>query len=104
VTADDFARWRPYTASLQRGPAVRRLFTFGFGQTDPRTGESLSNCYVWVEADDIEAARHVMVERFGHRYPDGKALGNWAFDYPDEDAAGVARYGLHEIPLEMEDR
>jgi hypothetical protein len=76
---------------------VRRLFTFGFGQTDPLTGESLANCYVWVEADDREAARRIMLDRFGR----AETGGNWAFDYPDEDAAGVHRYGMREITLEV---
>lgn len=72
------------------------IFTFGYGQTDPRTGMSLANRYVRVEAADRDAAAERMIDRFGHRYP-GRALGNWAFDYPDEDAAGVERYGLVEI-------
>lgn len=72
------------------------IFTFGFGQTDPLTGASLANRYVKVEAPDRDTAAEAMLDRFGNRYP-GKALGNWAFDYPDEDAAGVERYGLVEI-------
>lgn len=71
---------------------MRRLFTFGFGQTDPLTGESLADCYVWVEAADLGVARQLMLNRFG-----GEHVGNWAFDYPDGEAAGVDRYGLREI-------
>jgi hypothetical protein len=72
------------------------IFTFGYGQTDPLTGKSLADRYVRVEAPDRNAAAERMLDRFGNRYP-GHALGNWAFDYPDEDAAGVERYGLVEI-------
>ena len=72
---------------------MRRLFTFGFGQYDPLTGESLADCYVWVASDDLNAARRFMVDRFGRV----GYSGNWAFDYPDEDSAGVARFGLREI-------
>lgn len=71
------------------------IFTFGFGQSDPRTGNSLANRYVRVEAADLDAAKRRMVARFGNVSP--TCAGNWAFDYPDEDAAGVDRYRLIEI-------
>lgn len=74
------------------------IFTFGFGQRDPRTGDSLANRYVRVEADDVEAARILMLTRFGR--VGASNAGNWAFDYPDEEAAGVDRYELIEIDFD----
>jgi len=71
------------------------IFTFGFGQTDPLTGRALANRYVRVEADDVEAARLKMLDRFGNRYHG--CAGNWAFDYPTEDDAGVDRWHLIQI-------
>lgn len=76
---------------------MRRLFTFGFGQTDPKTGRALDNRYVWVEGSSVEDCRRQMLDRFGRRY---HGAGNWAFDYPDAEAAGVERHRLIEIDLE----
>lgn len=76
------------------------IFTFGYGQVDPRTGRPLADCYVVVDVDkdatgrpDLQAARRQMLNRFGN----AGGAGNWAFDYPDEEAAGVARYRLTQI-------
>ena len=70
------------------------LFTFGYGQTDPKTNWSLDNKYVWVVAENKEEAKEKMLERFGHK---GNGFGNWAFDYDDEQSAGVHKYNLTEI-------
>lgn len=79
------------------------IFTFGFGQIDPRTGRHLDNCFVEVELhpqlgllDAVEHARRQMLARFGGH----ERGGNWAFDYRDREAAGVARYDLTEIDFE----
>lgn len=63
------------------------IFTFGFGHTHPRTGESLANCFIRIRGTR-EAARAEMVKRFALK---------WAFDYPSEEDAGVERWGLREI-------
>jgi hypothetical protein len=79
------------------------IFTFGYGQTDPKTGRSLADRYVRVPIDGdapvaqaVEAARRKMLARFGGH----ERGGNWAFDYPTRDAAGVDRYALTEIDFE----
>ncbi|MGH9252717.1 MAG: hypothetical protein ACRD0W_24850 [Acidimicrobiales bacterium] len=79
------------------------IFTFGFGQIDPKTGLSLANLFVEVEldpeaglAEGVETARHRMIDRFGG----GAQGGNWAFDYPNREAAGVDRFRLHEIDFD----
>jgi hypothetical protein len=74
---------------------MQTIFTFGFGQHDPLTGAELANRFVRIEANDLKAAKRKMIDRFGHASP--HAFGNWAFDYPTEDAAGVDRYHLIEI-------
>lgn len=79
------------------------IFTFGFGQHDPRTGLSLADRYVEVEldpelglAEGVEAARRRMLDRFGgHEHG-----GNWAFDYPNRERAGVDDYRLSRIDFE----
>jgi hypothetical protein len=68
-----------------------RIFTFGYGQRHPVTDEPLADCYVRVPGD-ADTARERMLASVHHR--------SWAFDYPDEDAAGVTRFGLREIPWE----
>jgi hypothetical protein len=70
---------------------VTTICTFGAGQVDPRTGHSMANRFVRVEAATRQAARAAMFERFG------KA---WAFDYRTEEEAGVRQYGLVEIDFE----
>jgi hypothetical protein len=77
-----------------------RVFTFGYGQTDPRTRQPLDDCYVVVEVDEdgpftavVAAARRKMLDRFGN----AEYGGNWAFDYSDEESAGVEMYGLTQI-------
>lgn len=75
---------------------MTRIFTFGYGQHDPRTGRGLDDRFVRVEGDTDQHLRAKMLDRFGA----GNGLGNWAFDYESEDAAGVARYGLIEIDFQ----
>ena len=59
------------------------IFTFGVDVDDPHR-----NGYHVIEANGIEAARKVMMERFGIK---------WAFVYDSEEAAGVEKYNLHEV-------
>ena len=72
------------------------IFTFGYGQHDPRTGRELDDRFVRVEADGYYQARARMLERFG----DPNGAGNWAFDYETEEDAGVDRYRIIEIDFE----
>ena len=78
------------------------IFTFGYGQRDPLTGDSLADRFVEVKLADIglsgavEAARLRMLARFGGE----ERGGNWAFDYPDRETAGVDQYGLTEIDFD----
>ena len=64
------------------------IFTFGFGHTHPKTGESLANTFVRIAAADSEAAREEMYRRFGQK---------WSFQYDSEQKAGVEKYGLREL-------
>jgi hypothetical protein len=64
------------------------IFTFGFGQTDPKTGASRSGCFVRIDAPDWEAARREMAYRYGRQ---------WAFQYESEEEAGVREFALTEI-------
>ncbi len=60
---------------------IRRRFTAD-GIEDPDANHA---GYVVVEADNYEHARELMWARFGN---------GWAFQYPDEERAGVERWGL----------
>lgn len=62
------------------------VFTFGFDQVDSE-GNSLSGCYVVVPGS-LYLSRHRMLQRYGR---------NWAFQYPDEEAAGVKKWNLKRI-------
>ena len=64
------------------------IFTFGFGHVHPSTGERLANKFMRIRADDWQSARDEMLRRFGRK---------WAFQYPSEDDAGVAKYNLTEV-------
>ncbi len=64
------------------------IFTFGFGNTDPVTGESRSGKFARIEALDREHARAKMLQTFGRQ---------WAFQYETEDEAGVREFGLTEV-------
>lgn len=68
------------------------IFTFGFGHTDPVTGESRAKCFARISvpdgADAYEVARSQMNATFGQQ---------WAFCYESEEEAGVAKWGLREI-------
>lgn len=63
-------------------------FTFGFDHRHPETGESLSGCYVVIQAESSEEARAKMFERFGNK---------WAMQYNSADSAGVKKWNLKEI-------
>jgi hypothetical protein len=64
------------------------IFTFGFGHTDPVTGESRSNKFVRIKAEGYEQARERMKATFGTQ---------WAFQYESEEEAGVEKHGLTEL-------
>lgn len=57
------------------------FFTFGSGQVH-------QNGYHKIEADTKEAAREEMVRKFGTQ---------WSMQYESAEAAGVERWGLHEV-------
>jgi len=66
------------------------IFTFGFGQTDPVTGESRASTFARIEADDSEQARLRMLNTYGRQ---------WAFMYESEEEAGVVEFGLTEVAV-----
>ena len=66
------------------------IFTFGWGQTHPDTGEPLKDCYVRIPGT-FEEARERMVARFGTK---------WAFQYESPEEAGADRFHLREIGLD----
>ncbi len=55
--------------------SVTRLFTFGYGQTCPFTGEDLGDHYALVTAPDRSSALRTMLATFGR---------DWAFEYDPE--------------------
>lgn len=62
------------TSNVQHLGGYTTYFSFGHGQTDPDTGESLIDKYVTVIAPTYEACREAMfASRYGER---------WSFDYP----------------------
>lgn len=65
------------------------VFSFGFGQKHPVSGEKLNNRFVEIPATSSEDARVQMCKRFGLV---------WAFQYESRQAAGVERHELR--PLE----
>jgi hypothetical protein len=67
------------------------IFTFGSGHVHPTTGESLGRRFVRV-AGSRRVARALMVELFGIRWSN-----QYAANDPD-DPAGIARFGLVELP------
>lgn len=67
----------------------RWIFTFGFGHVHPVTGESLANYYVAIEGD-VNESREIMARHFGNK---------WSMQYPNEEKAGVQKYGLERIDL-----
>lgn len=64
------------------------VFTFGYGQTHPKTGAKLEHRFVEIEADTPEAARAEMVRRFGAK---------WSMQYRDRHDAEVVKYELLEL-------
>lgn len=63
------------------------IFTFGPDHKHPLTGESLGRSFIWLPGD-VKVSRFLMLHLFGP---------NWAFQYPDETAAGVQRYRLTRL-------
>jgi len=72
----------------ERGALSEFIFTFGFGHTDPTTGESRAKKFARIQADDYEQARIQMNDTYGRQ---------WAFEYESEEEAGVQRHGLTEV-------
>lgn len=70
---------------------TEHVFTFGFGQVHPATGERLERRFLRVEAPDPEAARAVVERHFGKRY---------GMQYRSPAEAGVERFGLLELARE----
>ncbi len=68
------------------------VFSFGFGQTHPITGEKLNNRFVENSAATWDEATVKMRERFGQ---------SWGMQYASRQLAGVERYELR--PLTGED-
>jgi hypothetical protein len=68
---------------------MERVFTFGHGHTNPKTGKDLFNHYVVINANTAEQCRMKMLNHFG---------GQWAFEYRTCEAAGVERWGMRELP------
>ncbi len=58
-----------------------QVFTFGVGQEH-------SGGYCIVHAPTIHACRLGMFQKYGR---------HWAFQYKDEEAAGVGKYNLHKV-------
>jgi hypothetical protein len=59
------------------------FFTFGIGD------EKNAGCYVKIHGT-LMGTREIMTRHFGTK---------WGFQYPSAEEAGVAKYGLKEIPL-----
>lgn len=55
---------------------ITRIFTFGYGQVCPFTGDSLADRYTTVIAPDRSSARRLMFATFGR---------DWAFEYDATD-------------------
>ena len=62
---------------------IENIFTFGFGQKH-------KNCFVRIKGKDEADCRKKMFEIFGNK---------WAFQYDDEEKAGVKRWNLTEIKM-----
>jgi len=80
-----------HRTSAPNGEMFTRYFSFGHGQTDPKTGESLRDKYVTVTAPTAEGCREAMLaSRFGRE---------WAFEYvpgrPKTDE-WIAQWTCHE--------
>ena len=62
---------------------IENIFTFGFGQ-------KYQNCFVKIKGKNEADCRKKMFEKFGE---------NWAFQYDDEEKAGVKRWKLREVKI-----
>lgn len=61
---------------------TERVFTFGYGHTDPESGASLAEKCVIVRAATYERCRELVNARYGNR---------WALDYPSVEATAPRR-------------
>lgn len=68
--------------STPPAPLVERVFTFGYGHTEPVTGESLAETYALVRAATVERCRQIMNDR----YP------RWSQEYETLFAASVGSW------------
>ncbi|MBM0256363.1 hypothetical protein [Micromonospora sp. 4G55] len=67
---------------------ITQVFTFGYGQTCPYTGESLADRYAVIDAPTKELCRRLMLAVFGRE---------WAFQYASVgEATGHGRYPMAE--------
>lgn len=71
-------------------PTVERVFTFGYGHTDPHSGAKLDEQCAIVRAFTVEQCRTLMNERYNRQ---------WAFEYESIEAASVGNWfpRVHEI-------
>lgn len=69
-------------------------FTFGFNHTylTDHGDQSLVGCYCKIEAEDEGRAREIMNSARGDK---------WAFCYTDKEQAGIARFALEKIDLQL---
>lgn len=65
------------------------FFTFGADHTHPDTGQRLGRNYVRIHGT-CDSTREAMFAVFGNR---------WSHQYIDEERAGIAEYGLTEVPM-----
>ncbi len=78
---------------------VTQIFTFGYTQTCPYTGEPLDDKYATVTAPTAAACRAVMVAVFGR---------NWCDQYPSVEAATapgvrITEYARMTVELDGKD-
>jgi hypothetical protein len=65
------------------------IITFGYNHKHPTTGESLGQRFFRIPHSDEFRARLRALRLFGKQ---------WSHIYDSEDAAGVRKYGLKELP------
>lgn len=70
------------TPNVDASP-VMRVFTFGYGHTEPVTGEPLAETYALVLADTAERCRQIMNDRYNRQ---------WSQEYLSLDEASVGKW------------